>query len=131
MGGLLAKLAGTLLPGIFKIVDKAVVDKDKANEIKLKIQTMMFEGEMAELKAAASIISAEATGESWLQRNWRPLTMMNFLILVNMYWFGYTPENITADMLASIFELIKIGLGGYVIGRSAEKVVKVWQGTKS
>lgn len=131
MGALIAKLAGTLLPGIFKIVDKAVPDKDKAADIKLQIQTMMFQGDMEELKQAAAIITAEANGESWLQRNWRPLTMINFLILVNAYWLGYTPPNITPDMLASIFGLIKIGLGGYVIGRSAEKVTQVWRGTSA
>ena len=129
--GIILKLAGTLLPGIFKIVDKAVPDKDMAAKIKLQVQEMMYKGDMAELKAAASIISAEASGDSWLQRNWRPMTMINFLVLVNMYWFGYTPENITPEMLDHLFMLIKIGLGGYIVGRSSEKVMKMYTASKN
>ena len=130
MFGIIMKLAGTLLPGILKIVDQAVPDKDLAMKIKMEIQSKMLQGEMEEMKAAASIISAEATGESWLQRNWRPITMINFLILVNMFWFGFTPENITPEMLDHLFTLIKIGLGGYVIGRSSEKIAKVYMARK-
>ena len=67
----------------------------------------------------SSVIVAEAGGKSWLQRNWRPLTMMCFLVLVILDSFGWLPN----PLAPQAWTLLSIGLGGYVVGRSAEKVV--------
>lgn len=77
-------------------------------------------------QAIAQIITAEATSESWLTRMWRPLTMVLFVSLVVSYWFGYSPVNLNEPMsptLKEIFELIKIGLIGYIPARTIDKVV--------
>ena len=72
------------------------------------------------LSSKTQIITAEANGESWLQRNWRPITMLTFLFLVVCDSFG-----VLAFRLASeAWVLLQIGLGGYVVGRSVEKVTK-------
>ena len=70
------------------------------------------------LKSKANIISAEANGKSWLQRNWRPITMLTFLALVVCDSLGLLPFRLAEDA----WDLLKIGLGGYVVGRSAEKI---------
>lgn len=44
--------------------------------------------ERERLAAQAAIVSAEAGGASWLQRNWRPITMLSFLGLVIADAFG-------------------------------------------
>ncbi len=67
----------------------------------------------------SNIIIAEAQGASWLQRNWRPITMMTFLVLVCLDSFGILPFRLAKEA----WTLLSIGLGGYVVGRSAEKVV--------
>ncbi|KKL03535.1 hypothetical protein LCGC14_2625210, partial [marine sediment metagenome] len=67
----------------------------------------------------SNIIIAEAQGASWLQRNWRPITMMTFLVLVCLDSFGVLPFRLAKEA----WTLLSIGLGGYVVGRSAEKVV--------
>lgn len=74
------------------------------------------------LEAQKEIIVAEAKGESWLQRNWRPLTMIWFSVLMGMHWFGMTPANLSEPVVLQMFNIIEVGLGGYVIGRSAEKI---------
>lgn len=74
-------------------------------------------------KAAADVVKAEAESEHWLTSNWRPLTMLTFVGLVVARWMGWTAPGMTEAEYLSIYELIKIGLGGYVIGRSAEKIV--------
>ncbi len=70
------------------------------------------------MESRASIINAESTGKSWLQRNWRPLTMLTFLILVVLDSFGLLAFRLATEA----WTLLQIGLGGYVVGRSVEKV---------
>lgn len=128
MLGLLGSIAAPLLKGVFNIVDQAVEDKDQAAAIKARLQEMVLTGQMKEIEAAASIIAAEAQGESWLQRNWRPLLMVLFgIIVANNYLvvplFGTPAAAIPPDM----WDLLKLGIGGYVVGRSVEKGIKVWR----
>jgi hypothetical protein len=70
------------------------------------------------LQARADLIAAEAGGVSWLQRNWRPITMLSFLGLVVADAFGLLAFRL-ADQA---WLLLQIGLGGYVVGRSVEKI---------
>lgn len=85
------------------------------NEVTLK--AMELEKQLVE--ANSSIIKAEATGGSWIQRNWRPITMLTFLVLVVLDSFGWL-ANPLAD---EAWVLLQIGLGGYVAGRSVEKII--------
>lgn len=120
----LGKLAELILPSIFGVIDKAVPDKDLAVRLKTEIQSAVLSLQGKELDAAKEIITAEARGESWLQRNWRPVTMLTFVALVVAKWLGYTAAGVTQEIELQLMELIKIGLGGYVVGRSAEKIAE-------
>lgn len=129
MLNIIAGIASPLLKGLFDIVDQSVEDKDKAAQIKSMLQQKVLDGQMKEIEAAANIIIAEAQGESWLQRNWRPLLMCLFgVIVANNFLvvplFG-TP---TAEIPSDMWDLLKLGVGGYVVGRSVEKGIKVWRG---
>jgi hypothetical protein len=50
--------------------------------------------------------------------------MLSFVAAIMAHWFGLTPDSLTQDTVDMMFILVQIGLGGYVIGRSAEKVAK-------
>jgi hypothetical protein len=53
-----------------------------------------------------------------MQHNWRPITMLTFLVLIICDSF-----DLLAFRLADqAWTLLQIRLGGYVIGRSAEKI---------
>ena len=95
----------------------------------IKLRQIESQLEQTRLEVRGQVVQAEATGESWLQRNWRPLTMVWFSALIGGYWFGYTPDNLSDEAVLSLFGLIKLGLGGYVIGRSAEKITKEISGS--
>ncbi|MDH4120467.1 MAG: holin family protein [Deltaproteobacteria bacterium] len=82
----------------------------------LSVKILEFQADTAKLNAQN--ISAEAQGNSWLQRNWRPLTMLVFLFLVVADSFGW----LTFRLSAQAWELLQIGLGGYVGGGSLEKL---------
>ena len=125
---MLPAIIGPLVSSLLGVVDKAVEDKDLANQIKARLNEQALNGSLKELESAASIIVAEAQGESWLQRNWRPLLMVLFgAIIANNYMlvpiFGTPAAEIPPDM----WDLLKLGVGGYVVGRTAEKSLKAWK----
>ena len=111
------------------LLDKFFPDKDAANKAKLMLMEMKQSGELSKLQASAGIVTAEANSDHWLAANWRPITMLTFVfIIANNYilhpylalFFEEAPKlEIPPDMWA----LLKIGLGGYVVGRSVEKAV--------
>ena len=82
----------------------------------LTARVLDYETRLAESRA--KVITAEAQGASWLQRTWRPITMLTFLTLVVFDSFGWLEYRL-ADQA---WTLLQIGLGGYVVGRSAEKI---------
>jgi len=89
----------------------------------MKIQTdlhaKLLEYETKLMEAQSSIITAEANSQSWIARNWRPITMLTFLVLVVLSSLGVLGVHVHEEF----WTILKIGLGGYVIGRSAEKIV--------
>jgi|TARA_Y100000310_G_scaffold246593_1_gene251932 hypothetical protein len=109
------------------VVDKAIPDRGEAAKLKASLTQAAIGLSETELQSQTSIIVAEAQGESWLQRNWRPLVMLSFAALVAAHWLGFTAENLDKDEVLSLLEIVKVGLGGYVVGRSAEKTMKAWK----
>lgn len=105
-------------------IDKGVEDKDKANELKAQFAAASQSLISERLQTARDIILGEAKGDSWLQRCWRPVTMLSFVGMIAVYWMGWADTNLTDDIVMELLEIIKIGLGGYVVGRSVEKVAK-------
>lgn len=121
MTPVISVLAG-IAPKLFDIVDKAVGDKDLAIRLKSDLASQMLNANSEMAKAGASVVIAEAQGESWLQRNWRPMLMVWFAFLIGAYWFGYVPSNLPEKIVEDLFTLVQIGVGGYVVGRSGEKI---------
>ena len=120
-------LIGSIGGKVLDIVDNVVEDKDEANRLKFEIQRQLIENKSSELEAAAKIVLAEAQG-GWLQRNWRPLLMVTFAGLVVAHWFGFTAPDIPESVQNSLLNIVMIGVGGYVVGRSGEKIADKFRG---
>lgn len=107
-------------------VGKFIEDKDKAKELETaltaQLTTSVVELMGRELDAQKSVIVAEAQGESWLQRNWRPIIMMALSTMVCIYWMGWTHQQLDQPVILKILDIVQIGLGGYIGGRTAEKL---------
>jgi len=123
-------LAATLIGQLFKPATELIDNLHTSEEEKINAKTAMLEVQMglgmkvldyeAQLiEAESAIIVAEAQGKSWLQRTWRPITMLTFLFLVVADSFGQLPFRLAGEA----WTLLQIGLGGYVAGRSGEKIV--------
>ena len=74
--------------------------------------------ETEQLAQKARIIEAEAKSEHFLTSAWRPIVMLMFAGLVVFDQFGW----LTFRLADEAWTLLQLGLGGYVVGRSAEKV---------
>ena len=70
----------------------------------------------------AEVLKVELSG-NWLQRSWRPLMMLAFgVIVIYRYFIAPTFSLPITDLPEQFWSLLEIGMGGYVIGRSVEKV---------
>lgn len=76
--------------------------------------------ESDQLKAKAAIIMAETQSDSWITRSWRPITMLVFLGLVVCDSFGW----LASPLAPEAWTLLQLGIGGYIVGRSAQGVTK-------
>ena len=108
-----------------KLIDSIFPDAAEADAAKLKLFEMQQNGELTKLSAQASIVEAEAKSESWLTSSWRPITMLTFTSLIVARWFGWSAPGLAEEEYLKLWSIVELGLGGYVIGRSAEKVVPV------
>lgn len=118
---MLDKVLSTLLPNVKDVIRTFIPDPTKAAEAEAKLNEILLNHENARMKAQRDVIVAEAKGESWLQRNWRPLTMLTFVAIIISYAFGWTSPDLDKDIVGKMFDIMQIGIGGYIIGRSAEK----------
>ena len=125
MLGAVAPLAKIL----FNTIEKAVPDKDLQAKLKAELQTQLLQSHTQELQAAARIVEAEAKA-GWFASSWRPLLMYVLIfILVWNYVIGpiikvFMGAVITFELPGDVWTLLNVGLGGYVIGRSAESVAR-------
>ena len=120
---MIAALIPALAPIVGKIIEKAVPDKDLREKIQSEtvVQLLAHKNEIE--GAAASIVKTEAASTHWLASNWRPLTMLTFTVLIVARWFGFAAPELSEVEYTALWDIVELGMGGYVIGRSAEKIV--------
>ena len=122
-----------LVSGIFKPISDVIEHLTMSGDDKAKLQQQVVGGQIAAAGAAldyerqllagqTDIIKAEAQGSGWLQKNWRPMLMVVFAGLIVSRWLGYSASNLPEAEALELWGIIKLGLGGYVAGRSVEKV---------
>lgn len=123
-----------------KPITKCIDDVHTSDEERLKVKqaitklendlaTKILDLESQLIKSQADLIGKEMQG-GWLQRNWRPILMYVIILiiannyLVAPYLMQYAGFGITLEMPEFLFKTLNIALGGYVIGRSGEKIAE-------
>lgn len=106
-----------------QLIDRLWPDQEKRDQARLALMEMAQKGELAELTGRAEIVKAEAASSHWLAANWRPLLMLTFGALIVARWFGWAAPNLSEAEYLKLWDIVGLGIGGYVIGRSAEKVL--------
>lgn len=122
---LVTTLAPLVLKGLGGVLKKWIPNQEDRDKFNADALTAIFSNESILTEARAAVIEAEAKGESWLQRNWRPITMLFFLVLLGSYWFGFAPAYLVdnPEVVGKVFTLLQIGIGGYIGSRGMEKIV--------
>lgn len=106
-----------------KLIDRLWPDKAQQDQAKLALLELAQKGELAEFAGRAEIVKTEAASSHWLAANWRPLTMLTFCGLIVARWFGWAAPNLSEAEYLKLWSIVEFGLGGYVVGRSAEKII--------
>jgi len=128
------EIANTIV-GIFgKVLDKFVADKDQRNQLLAEMQKEILANESQIVALSSANVKSEIEGKSSIQRSWRPILMLvivtiianNFLLAPYVHlFFGV---DVAVPLPDDLYNLMNIGVGGYVVGRSVEKSVKHYKG---
>ena len=115
-------LIPTLAPILGKVVGNLFPDPEQKAKAEAEMMKALL-AHQAEIEgAAAKIIQTEAASSHWLAANWRPLTMLVFVCLIVARWFGWAAPNLSEAEYVKLWSIVEFGLGGYVVGRSVEKI---------
>ena len=111
-----------VVDAVSRFVDRLTLPAREKKQLETDLQKLIQEIERDLVQARASIVVEETRG-NWLQRSWRPLVMLTFATIVLVGTFINVP--ILSDT-SRFWDLLEIGLGGYVVGRSGEKIMQAF-----
>lgn len=132
----MSALVTALAPLLGDIVKRLLPDQDKAGDIEKEIKLALLEHTDSIEALRGKIVMTEASSANWITSAWRPILMMviTLIIACNYLLFPiiriFYPEMITLELPIELWTLLQIGVGGYVVGRSGEKMVDKWKGNK-
>ncbi len=119
---MIAALLPVLAPILGDIIKKVIPDSEGQAKAEAEAQMMLMQRSAQIEQAAADIVKTEAQSEHWLTATWRPIVMLVLVGMIVARWMGYSAPGISEAEALKLWSIVEIGLGGYVIGRSAEKI---------
>jgi|TARA_R110000744_G_scaffold85150_7_gene166493 hypothetical protein len=125
-----------LTPILGDVLKRLIPDADKRDEIERETKLALLEHSDSIERVRGEIILAEARSSGWLTSSWRPLLMLVVIAIIAVNYLVFPlvaiwyPQ-IMANLLAlpdQLWNLLTLGVGGYVVGRSGEKMIDSWTG---
>mgnify|MGYP000120529432 FL=1 len=114
------KPAANLVDELHTSDEERLNAKSKMLEVQAVAMQQVFDYETQALTARANIVNSEASSENWIASSWRPITMLTFMVLA----VGDSLGLLATPLRDEAWMLLQLGLGGYVVGRSGEKIAK-------
>ena len=116
-----------------KILELQEVNRPKLEEIAMQREANRLAHDTNRINKSAGIIKEEVKSDG-IKSTWRPITMLTFVAIIAFNYLVVPVLNIvlTNDIVPvpppqDLWDLIKIGMGGYVVGRSVEKGIETWK----
>jgi len=126
-------LVTVLAPIIGDLVKRLIPDGDKSLDVEKEIKLALLENTDSLEALRGKIVLEEAKSSSWLTSTWRPLLMMVIVAIVAVNYLIFPVLNLfigqklMIDLPVELWNLLQIGVGGYIVGRSGEKMVDTWK----
>jgi len=122
MNKILGWFTGGVVKEVGNVIDKLFTSEEERIKAKNEVFKVLQEQQLELQKLQTEVILAEANG-NWLQRSWRPILMLAFGFIVIYVKFVAPLFSLPIPPLENEFwNLLQLGVGGYVVGRSAEKI---------
>tara|TARA_R100000005_G_C4999661_1_gene206424 strand:- start:85 stop:657 length:573 start_codon:yes stop_codon:yes gene_type:complete len=137
----ISSLVSGLAGPVSNIINKFITRKEdqmlaqaELEKVTSSFKEKILENQKSILEAQRDLIVTEMKGSA-MQRNWRPALMWIIIfVIANNYLLAPFLNHIIQlfgggailpilELPDKLFNLMSIGLGGYVVGRSAEKII--------
>lgn len=115
-------LIPVLAPILGQFIKSKFPDPAEAAKAEAEVTAQLWQNAHQINAAAADIIKTEAQSQHGLAAIWRPVVMLVFTGLIVARWFGWAAPNLSEAEYLKLWSIVEFGLGGYVVGRSVEKV---------
>ena len=112
------KMLSNLVSEIGDVIDSLTLSSKEKMQLRANLTEVLSRFEADLQREQSSVIRSESQG-NWLQRSWRPIVMLVFTLVILLGVFNPSP---LLSETSRFWDLLEIGLGGYVIGRSGEKI---------
>ena len=128
-------ILGALVPVISDVLRRVIPDANEAAKVQAELTKALIENQGALNTAMADVMKSDAQSEGFLTRNARPAAVIWGLAMVT--WVGVVApmlgiqrETIAAlnQVPADLWNLITVGIGGYMLAKTADSAVKVFAG---
>jgi hypothetical protein len=124
MNKILSWFTGGVVKEVGNVIDKLFTSEEERINAKNEMLKVLKEQQLELQRLQTDVILAEAKG-NWLQRSWRPILMLAFGFIVIYVKFIAPLFSLPIPPLENEFwDLLQLGIGGYVVGRSVEKVAR-------
>ena len=107
-----------MVGAVGKVIDRLTLPAREKRQLEAELLELLVEHEKEMARSRSTTVVEEARG-NWLQRSWRPLVMLAFALIVLVGTFTTLP--LLSDT-SRFWDLLEIGLGGYVVRRGGEKM---------
>jgi len=125
---LFSKGANDLIKSGGNVIDKIATSDEEKMKAKNELSKHVFDALGKIQEGQREVLLSETRG-NWLQRSWRPILMLAFGFIVIYAYFiepafflGADETGVAESLNDNFWGLLKLGIGGYIIGRSTEKV---------
>ena len=123
------QLLPILAPILGDVVKRLFPDKVDQAAIESEIKLALIDNQGSLDQIRGRIVMEEARSSSWLTSTWRPLLMMVAVTIVALNYLLFPILNLFTGVAIDIalptelWNLLQIGVGGYIVGRSGEKMM--------
>ena len=114
---------GSVVKDLMGGLDKLFTSKEEKIIAENAIKQILIQKQLELQKMQTEIIVTEAKG-NWLQRSWRPILMLAFgFIVIYVKFIAQLFDLRIPELENEFWNLLQLGIGGYVIGRTGEKMM--------